>query len=400
MRKLLYLLLVTFIFGGCDSKGPQGQLSFLNKKSDISNNVKIVENYYSLNVNLSQSQKTKSAKIGDLVQKLGRSKQFNGCVLVSEEGKIIYDNFYGFSDWRKKTPLSDSASFHLASVSKQFTAMGIMMLSEEKKISFDDDIQKYLPEIPYKDIKIRNLLNHSSGVPNILNYLPNFFCYWDSCEIAKNKDLIYIYKNFHPPIQFRPGSRFSYNNSNYVLLAEIIERVSKQSYESFIENRIFNALGMKNSHVYNINNEGKIRNRVRIYGPYRGGHSSDENDLRNGMVGEKGIYSSAIDLFKWDRALAKNVLVADSTIKKAFDYSVLTNGKRINYGFGWRKVKNEPDIVYHFGHWRGANTCIIRFTKDNNCIIILNNTSSRRVKYLAQQIISILYQDRGFEPEF
>ena len=400
MREVLYFLMVMVVLVGCDSKESSEQLAYLNKKSDISNIVTVPENFYSLNVTLSRSQENKSAKIEDLITKLVRSKQFNGSVLVSENGNIIYHNSLGFSDWKKKVPLTDSSSFHLASVSKQFTAMGILMLSEQKKLSLDDDIRIYLPELPYTDIKIRNLLNHTSGVPNILNYLPNFYCYWDSCEIARNNDLVYIYKNFQPSIQFKPGNRFSYNNSNYVLLAEIIERVSGQSYESFIENRIFKVLGMHNSHVYNIHDEGKIRNRVRIYGPYRGGHSADENDLRNGMVGEKGIYASAVDLFKWDRALAKNILVADTTLQKAFDYSFLNNGRRINYGLGWRKVKNEPDIVYHFGHWRGANTCIIRFIKDNNCIIILNNTSSRRVKYLAQQIISILYEDKGFAPEF
>jgi CubicO group peptidase (beta-lactamase class C family) len=333
----------------------------------------------------------KALLIKDLLKK--NFKDFNGAVLVSEKGRIIFDTAIGFSDFKTKTRLSLHSSFHLASVSKQFTAMGIMILQEEGKLNYDDPVYKFIPELPYKEITIRQLLNHTSGLPNITNYLPHFLTFWDSCEIAGNNDIIYALNKYKPPLLSKPGTRFSYNNTGYILLGSIVEKVSGIPFDKFITQRIFKPLQMNDSRVYSMINNCEVPNRVYGFSHYRGGHSPDENDIRNGLTGEKGVYSSVIDLYKWDQALYTDVLVSQNTIKKAFDFGKVKSGRKINYGFGWRKDKMNGDIVYHFGHWRGFKACIIRFTKEKNLIVILNNTGNRRLRQMALSITRILSKD-------
>jgi CubicO group peptidase (beta-lactamase class C family) len=330
----------------------------------------------------------KASKIKELLKT--RFKDFNGTVLVSEKGRIIYDTAIGFSDFKTKTRLSLHSSFHLASVSKQFTAMGIMMLKEEGRLNYDDPAVKFIPALPYKEITIRQLLNHTSGLPNITNYLPHFLTFWDSCEIASNEDIVYALNKYKPPLQSKPGSRFSYNNTGYILLGLIVEKASGIPFDKFITQKIFKPLQMDDSRVYSMINNCEVPNRVYGFSHYRGGHSPDENDIRNGLLGEKGVYSSVIDLYKWDQALYTDALVSQKTIKEAFDYGHVNSGRKINYGFGWRKARTHEDIVYHFGHWRGFKACIIRFTGEKNLIVILNNTGSSRLKQLTLSISNIL----------
>ena len=330
----------------------------------------------------------KAFQIQELLRK--KFKDFNGAVLVSEKGRIIYDTAIGFSDFKTKARLTLHSSFHLASVSKQFTAMAIMMLEEEGKLSYDDSVVKFISELPYREITIRQLLTHTSGLPNITNYLPNFLTFWDSCEIAGNKDIVYALNKNKPPLQSRPGTRFSYNNTGYILLGLIVEKASGMPFDQFITQKIFKPLQMDDSRIYSMINNCEVPNRVYGFSHYRGGHSPDENDIRNGLVGEKGVYSSVIDLYKWDQALYTDVLVSQKTIMEAFEHGQVKSGRKINYGFGWRKDKIHNDIVYHFGHWRGFKACIIRFTNDKNLIVILNNTGSNRLKQIALSISGIL----------
>ncbi|MFL5729060.1 MAG: serine hydrolase domain-containing protein [Cytophagaceae bacterium] len=330
----------------------------------------------------------KGIRIKELLQT--KFKDFNGSLLVSSHGRIIYDTAIGYSDFRSKGKLNIHSSFHLASVSKQFTAMAIMMLKEQGKLAYDDPAVKFIPDLPYPEITIRQLLNHTSGLPNITNYIPNFLTFWDSTAVACNADIVYALNKNKPSLQSKPGTRFSYNNTGYVLLGLIVEKVSGISFDQFVMKKIFKPLQMDDSRVYSMHNNCEVPNRVYGFSRYRGGHSPDEDDIRNGLVGEKGVYSSVIDLYKWDQALYTDVLVSQKTIKEAFEYGQVKSGRKINYGFGWRKSKNHEDVVYHFGHWRGFKACVIRFTNDKDLIVILNNTGSRRLKQMALSISEIL----------
>lgn len=396
MHYRILIIFLTVVMLSCGESKKDDPVEKVKTTTKVDSTGKII---YDTTVSKKPVDQRKAEKINELFSRLAKNKQFNGAVLVADEGKIIYADAKGYANFAAKKELSIHSSFHLASVSKQFTAMAIMMLKEQGKLNYDEDVRKYLPDLPYEGITVRHLLNHTSGVPNIMNYIPYFMKFWDSCEVARNCDIPYMFNKNKPRVSFKPGQRFSYNNTGYVLLALIVENVSKIPYNEFVEKNIFEPLDMQDSKVYTIVKEPHIKNRVYGYGQYRSYYNLDEDDVRNGLMGEKGVYSSIIDLYKWDQALYTEVLVKKETMQEAFDYGVINNGKKINYGFGWRKAKSDENIVYHFGHWRGFKTCIIRFLDDKKLIVILNNTGSRRIKSLSQELIKILYSDEEEVPK-
>lgn len=342
----------------------------------------------------------KAEKIEKLVKKLEKYRQFNGVLLVAEKGKVIYTGEVGNATFNPDKAADVHTPFHLASVSKQFTAAGIMILAKEGKLQIDDSVSKYIPELPYKGITIRHLLNHTSGVPRFTNYIPNYLKYWDSCQFAGVEDVPYILKEHAPPKEYNPGRRFSYNNTGYILLAVIIQRVSGMNYAAFIKEKIFKPVGMNESFVYNIHDLTDSKERAMGYSVYRRSYVSDEDDIRNGLLGEKGIYASAIDLYKWDQALYSDALFPDTLLSEAFSRGTLQNGRKINYGFGWRLLPKEDSLVYHFGHWRGFRAAIVRVLDDEVTVIALNNTGTRRLRYLVSNVLDIVYEDKEEKPKF
>lgn len=184
--------------------------------------------------------------------------QFNGNVLVAEKGKIIFEKSYGFADMSSKAELDSHSIFELASVSKQFTAMAILLLEKSGRITLDDSLSKYLPQLPYKGITIEHLLTHTSGLPD---YMALFQKYWNKNEIAQNGHVVKLLTEHHPPSISKPGERYEYSNTGYVLLAAIIEIVTHQSFEAFLKNNIFRPLKMQQTRVYNTRRSGeKISN--------------------------------------------------------------------------------------------------------------------------------------------
>jgi CubicO group peptidase (beta-lactamase class C family) len=363
-------------------------------KNNINANVekRPVEHNEEKELKFEYSSSANKLKFNNYFHKLSKYGRFKGVVLVADESGIIFDTAIGFANYHTRDSLTVNSSFHLASVSKQFTAMGIMILKEEGKLNFDDPVEKYIKSWPYKGITIRHLLNHTSGVANILNYIDHFLQYWDTCQIAENKHVPFILKHNVRYIENKPGNRFSYNNTNYVLLATLIEEITGASYAEFIAKKIFRPLKMNNSTVYNYFDETNLKNRAIGYNTNGSWYSKDENDIRNGLIGDKGIYSTVRDLYLWDQALYTNRLVSQKSLDEAFSYSKNNKGQIVNYGFGWRKSKNYEDLVYHFGHWRGFNACMIRIYDQHKTVIILNNTNYRHIKSAAEGALNILYE--------
>ncbi|MBL4656883.1 MAG: beta-lactamase family protein, partial [Flavobacteriales bacterium] len=216
------------------------------------------------------------------------------------------------------------AIFSVASVSKQFTAMAIMILKEQEKLNYDDKIIKYLPKLPYENITIRHLLTHTSGlVPYHRNFLDE---HWDKTKIGDNDYLLSLLEEHNPPLVFEPGESWAYNNTGYCLLATIVERVSGLSFEAFLDKYIFAPLGMTSSRVYtklsNTTPEDYVRGHVYsiLRNKYEDADGTGDNRsyYRGGMVGERGVISTTGDLLKWDRALYTEKLVAKQTLEEAF----------------------------------------------------------------------------------
>lgn len=315
----------------------------------------------------------KSVAIDSLLSKLHKNKKLNGTVLVSENSKVIYSGAFGYANWETKEKLQTSSCFRLGSVSKQFTAMAIMILKEQGKLSYEDDIRKHLPGLPYKDITVRHLLVHTSGLSD---YMALFEKHWDAKKLAYGNDVLELFIRHHPKIDFRPGEKFEYSNTGYALLGCIINHASGVSYDEFMKTNIFEPLGMNDSVCSTGDKDQPIRKRV--YGHNRKRKNIDYHYL-NGILGDGGIYSTTGDMFKWDQGLCTETLVKQTTLEEAWTPYTLNDGSSKNdYGFGWSLDRGDKeDSIEHGGSWAGFSTKIRRDLKRGNSIIILTNMNGR-----------------------
>ena len=258
-------------------------------------------------------------------------EDFSGVLLVAGQGKPIYHKAFGFLDFQNQTPLDTNAIFELASVSKQFTAMTIMMLQEEGKLNYDDSLKNFFPELPYRGITIRHLLNHTSGLPD---YQATMDKHWDKSKVAGNKDCIAYLATYHPAKQFEPGAKYEYSNTGYLLLASIAEKASGVDFISFIRERIFKKVGMPNTDIRSKEAKLQLPNFAwgHIYVPekkqYIPADSFPSSNYTIWLGNRKGpgrMSSTASDLLKWDQALYTTNLVSEKSFVEAFKPATLTN---------------------------------------------------------------------------
>lgn len=341
----------------------------------------------SLSMHMGYAQQTKM--LDSLFETLNKQGVLNGCILIAEEGKPIYQKAFGYANFATKQLLNNQTVFELASVSKQFTAMAIMQLHEKKKLKYDDDIKKYLPQIPFDGISIDNLLHHTSGIPDFLGWDEKQI---DISHVNYNKDILSAIIQNKPSVNFRPGEQFAYSNINYVLLALIVEKVSGMTFADYLGKNIFTPLNMLNTYVYPQRSVSqKLENYAYgfLYDPKIGGFIINDSIIGNryqyyfdGVAGPYGISSTTEDLLKWDQALYTDKLISKEEQGLAYLPSKLNNGKTaallgLPYGFGWLIMpSNETTgkIYMHSGGYPGYMTIISRYPDKNKTIIILTNT--------------------------
>jgi CubicO group peptidase (beta-lactamase class C family) len=305
---------------------------------------------------------TEASKIDKLMQYSYENGIFNGAILVSQNGKTIYKNALGYADKDNDRKLNESSVFYLASVSKQFTTMAIMILKEQKKLSYDDKLSKYFPEFPdYANaVTIKHLMNHTSGIADHfgLGIYKKGLTNSDVVEVlVKQKEL-----------DFPPGDKFSYSNGGYVLLSLIVEKVSSMPFHEFMETNIFKPLGMNNTLVYD-ESAPKIENRAVGYNQ---AGALDDNEIFT--TGDGGMYSTLVDLHLWDQALYSEKLISKATLEEAFTSATLNNGESTNYGYGWGvSEKDGRKVVQHSGRLSGYRTFLKRNIYNNSGYIILTN---------------------------
>ena len=327
------------------------------------------------------------------------NNQFNGAVLVAKNGEIIYHKVYGIANIDPVEPLQINSQFRLASVSKQFTAMAIMILKERGKLNYEDSITKYIPELPYQDVTVRHLLTHTSG---IVTYYDFFERFWDpehdkiqDKKIATNDDVIALLVRHQFPLLSTPGEKWVYNDTGYELLASIVERAAGEPFEIFLKNNIFEPLDMSHSLVYSAIRKDPMENRVYGFRFALNGSDYIPNDFHfmSGIAGDGAIYSTTGDLYKWDRALYTENLVSKSTLNEAFTPVVLNNDSTYNYGFGWgiNTSENGKMAVSHGGGWIAARTWIWREIEEDNSIILLTNHTSPYIYDIRRDIQLILH---------
>jgi CubicO group peptidase (beta-lactamase class C family) len=320
--------------------------------------------------------------IESIVDSFARADQFSGVVLFAEKGRVVFEKAYGFKEFADKSALKKSAIFELASVSKQFTAMAIMILQEKGKLSFDDSVSQYL-DIPYKGITIRHLLNHTSGLPDYQAIMDR---YWDKSKVAGNEDILAYLNKYQPPILFEPNNKYKYSNTGYVLLASIVEKASGTDFIEFCRKEIFKKIGMKDTDIRTLEEKKSTKNFAigHIYVPAKEAFiradsfpSSNYTIWLGNRKGPGRISSTAADLLKWDQALYTQQLIKQSTLDEAFTPAELNNGTISNYGFGW-DIKTDGDgnkYVSHNGDNPGYKTQIIRFLNNKKTLIVLCNNA-------------------------
>jgi CubicO group peptidase (beta-lactamase class C family) len=326
---------------------------------------------------------TNVEKIQELITIYNSVGEFNGCLLVAEDGKIILEKAVGFTDYTTSNSLKINNQFRLASVSKQFTAMAVMILHERNKLSYDDEINKYLIDFPYNKVTVRNLLNHTGGLPE---YGVLFEKYLDSHSIGNNvvsnKDVYELLKSYSPKLLFEPGDKYQYSNTGYAILALLVENISNQSFQDFMLKNIFIPLGMLSTYVNPPTGKLKDSSRAKGFIKSSDGAQYMERDwnYQNGMYGDGGIISTVHDLFLWDKALKRNILVNEAEIEEAYTEVALNDGTTSDYGFGWSIINDESGkTVVHGGGWLGYTAGILRDLSNDITVIQLCNMPSKRL---------------------
>lgn len=334
-------------------------------------------------------------KYSNKLTEILKNHDFQGNISLSLKGNVIFQKSFGYADIQNKVKNDSCTVFQLASVSKQFTSMGIAILNYKGLLKYDDLVKKYIPEFPYDNITIKHLLTHTSGMQNYIWLIENK---WDKKTMPDNEDLVDLYVNNTLPLNFYPGSRFSYCNTGYAILASVIERISGQHFNVFLKENIFDVLGMHDTYVINRLYADLIPNKAKGYVRRGGRYVHYEDDYNDGIVGDKGIYSTAEDLLKWDAALYNDILLPQKFIEEMYYKNTTQKGDTFAYGYGWRLSKNDcPKMVYHNGWWHGYRATFRRYTDDKSTLIILNNTN-KNISPIVNEIESFLYPEIVQDP--
>lgn len=331
----------------------------------------------------------KAAKIDELMTAYNSYRQFNGAVLVAENGKVIFKKGYGMANMEWNIPIETDTKFRLGSITKQFTSMLILQLVQEGKIKLEGKLTDYLPDYR-KDtgdrITIHQLLNHTSGIPSYTG-LRNFFQ-----EVSRNPYSVsdFVKQYASGDLEFEPGTKFMYNNSGYFLLGAIVERVTGKSYEQALKERIFDPVGMKNTgydHYATI-----LARRATGYEKRPGGFVTAPYLDMSLPYAAGSLFSTVEDLYVWDQALYTDKLLSPQLKELMYKPGMS------NYAYGWvvRKAplgaKDEPiAIIEHGGGINGFNTLITRMPDSKNLIVLLNNTGGTKLGEMFQKIAAILF---------
>lgn len=335
--------------------------------------------------------KEKKYEVSRYFEKIWSEKNDNVAFLVAKNGQIIYENYMGFANRSTDVSITKDTPLHIASVSKVLTSTAILMLVDTKRLSLNQKVNTIITNFPYPDVTIQTLLNHRSGMKNY-----SYFTYennnWDKKLTLTNKDIVKVMVDKQIPLESKTDTRFSYCNTNYAMLALIIEKITGLKYPEAMKEMIFNPLKMTNTFVFNITKDKDI-----IAPSYKGNNVEIGIDYLDGIYGDKNIYSTPRDLLKFDKARYSPFFLNPQLLKKVYQgYSFESKGLR-NYGLGVRMIefeKGEP-FYYHNGWWHGNTSSFITLRKEKVFIIVLSNKFTKKT-YQTKRLAS-LFGDYPFK---
>ena len=333
-------------------------------------------------------------RLDSLFNSLYTYKEINGNILIGEMGKIIYEKSFGYANFEKKISHSNSSEFTLSSISKVFTSSAILQLRDKGKLKIDDHFVKYFPDFPFPDISIRNLLSHTSGLPDYELYAEQFKKYPN--KILSNWDILPSLKNWKEPLHFKPGEKWEYSNTNFCLLALLVEKLSGVDFKKYIQKYIFAPAEMKNTYFQTdtINNSSKQKS-INYEYPWLFSSEMQNVDSLNkyrwrlynasGFVGQGNIITTAEDMLKFDDALYSGKILKASTLNEAFSPTKLNSGENANagrslgkasYGLGWFVLEDTSSgkIVWHTGGQPGGLCIYMRNLSKKQTVLMFDNT--------------------------
>ncbi len=321
-------------------------------------------------------------ELDSILQILQERELFHGQILIAEKDSILFNKNYGYTDeYNKETPITDTTAFKVYSVGKSMTALAVYLLHEKGKLDIDDPITEYFPELPYPDLRIRSLMTMTSGLPR---FMVTALKYADTTEIMDNEKIIRMVSEFEPPAGPENEDYF-YNNSNYILLGSLIERVSGLRYAEFMKKELFEPLGM--DHTF----DGTFKELNFL--------SSEKINANNfyQTFGAGSIYTTALDLYKYARALRLSQLIPESYRKEAFDPVILKSGDTSYYGFGWKinDSKSEKEI-YHVGDGTDMRASL-QFWPEKDKIMIYIHPYSNQYHQEVYWLIRNIWENKAYD---
>jgi CubicO group peptidase (beta-lactamase class C family) len=361
-----YFTIITLLFclASCNTKGQKSEGGRFTEFSPIKRE-------------LSRIQQEKANRLEKIFDELNKNGQFNGNVLIEQNDTIIFSKCYGYADKERKIKLNDSSAFQLASVSKTITAAAVLVLADWEIINLNDPVNKYVSEFPYPKVIIRDLLTHRSGLPNYLHlcspmikHHPNNF---------DNNEILCFLDSVKPKVYCQPDRRFEYSNTNYFILATLVERTTGLSFNEFVKTKIFKPLGMNNTFFFT----DKVKNEYRHMTK---GYTMDWrpvlSDPFDGVLGDKGVYSTTTDMLLFAKAYFGGKLFNQKLLQEATSPHSKEEHEG-NYGYGWRMKNfqegNPEKLIYHNGWWHGYRNAFQHRLKDNTHLIILSNRLNKSV---------------------
>ncbi len=339
-------------------------------------------------------------KLDEYFKTIHKTRNFNGNVLIAKNGKIIYQNAFGWADYLHRDSLTINSKFQLASVSKPFTGTAVLMLVEQKKLKLSQTVQDFFPDFPYPGITLEMLLSHRSGLINYVYFTDKIWK--QKYKGMSNFDVMSLFAQYNPKPYFPPNRMFHYNNTNFMILAAIVEKITKKPFAQHMQETIFKPLGMKNTAMYSTTVYEKIP--VDVVGHDRNWRRSVRQDFLDGTTGDKGIYSTLGDLYLFDQALRNGRVLSQTTLDSAYSPHSKLQNKYFGYGLGWRiytdSLHNQK-VIYHTGWWHGFRHIFLRDTKQNITIILLSNLVNGSINQIddVYKIVGMPVIRRGANPE-
>ena len=308
---------------------------------------------------------------------------YNGGILIAKNGVVVYEKYVGFKNPHLKDSLTPETPLQIASTSKTFTSAAVLQLVQQGKVSLHDTLGKFFPGFPYPEITVKMLLSQRSGLPEYLYFFEKQG--WDRNKFATNNDVVNAFINWKPGRAFRADSHFDYCNTNFVLLASIVEKISGMSFPEYMKKNIFDPLHMNDTYIKTMNDSTESA------------HSYEWNgrewamDFSDGTYGDKNVYSTPRDLLKWDQSLYTNEILSQQMLDSAF--TPYSNEKRSihNYGLGWRMLvyPNGKKVIYHNGRWHGFNSAFARLVDEKVTVIMLCNKFNKSVYNVSRNSYSL-----------